>query len=207
MKIDARQTLLEACVNMGVNVDAADGRTLLQEAIYRDKFEIAEKLLRLGAIPDLCGWDTEETPLCTAVTEKNERMVSLLLENGADPDAGRYEDSSTPLTKAVKTGAPHIVKLLLAAKADVHADEDAALKVAVSNGQIQAVRLLLHNGADPNSADLVSACYNDYEGIVRDLVAAGALPDHSINSDDADAYCSWYLLKRKLLGPDVESTG
>ena len=82
-----------------------------------------------------------------------------------------------------------VVKLLLAAGAEVHAENDLALRYASAKGHTKVVKLLLDAGADvhaKNDEPLRSASLNGHTKIVKLLLAAGA----DVHADN-DAALRW----------------
>jgi hypothetical protein len=81
------------------------------------------------------------------------------------------------LIEASETGDIESVKLKLAADANVHADGDAALRLASSGGYAEIVKLLLTKNADVhawNNYALSMASARGYPKVVKLLLAAGA---------------------------------
>ncbi len=91
--------------------------TLLDHAIIKDNYEIAEFLLHNGANPNTFTV-ASETSLHLAAELGKAEMVALLLKFGADPNA-RSNINSTPLAKVVRSyscidaGKLAAIKLLL----------------------------------------------------------------------------------------------
>jgi uncharacterized protein len=89
-------------------------------------------------------------PLFQAVYVHDASTVQTLLEHGAGPDI-RDARGRTPLMIASLSGDLSLVKQLIGGGADVNApgnkDEDTALMMAVSLGNVPLVRVLLENGA------------------------------------------------------------
>lgn len=114
---------------------APDGTSMVQMAMYRKQYGVAEFLIQRGV--DLNAYDRNGNLLLhAAVLAKQPQLVSLLLAKGANPNAltgtskvvWRYEVNFTarpyitypksPLFLAVEKGAPEIMKILVAAGAD-----------------------------------------------------------------------------------------
>ncbi|KAH0489651.1 hypothetical protein TgHK011_010069 [Trichoderma gracile] len=171
-----------------VTTVAEDGRTPLHLAV-RSK-DITEKLLTYGA--DINAKDIEGyTPLYLAITEGTAKVAALLIDRGADV-AIAEEDGRTPLHMALSRGEDglEIAKKLLNFDPIVEghnpyvnttAEGDATpLHVAAEYGPLEAVKMLLHLGADKDQADgygqtaLLIAMYQENWDIAEELLKAGA---------------------------------
>ncbi len=102
-----------------------NGLSLIIEAATFGKTEIAELLLRSGADVDAAD-NHGHTPLTTAAANGHSKIVELLLDYGADPN--QSENTKSPLTCTIRE--------LIKSNEDNRA------------GLIEAMRLLLANGAD-----------------------------------------------------------
>jgi len=92
-----------------------------------------------------------------------------------------------------KYGKTDFVKYLLDAGADVHAQDDYALRWASYRGHIKVVKLLLDAGANVhtrNNGALQGASYNGHTDIVKLLLDAGA--DVHAKNDKALQWASYY---------------
>lgn len=168
----------------GFPVDPPDSksRTALHLAVINNRISSAAVLLEFGA--NVNQRDVElKTPLWYAVRNVNIGMTKLLLENGADVSASGIPD--VPLTTtAVFQGSPELLKLLL--EFDPRAHEYGTLSpigVAVAHGKLEAVKLLLQYGANPNTvisytvspASLARRAITYWNGFLLDeLLSAGA---------------------------------
>lgn len=68
------------------------------------------------------------------------------------------------LIKASELGLTKLVKLLLQANADIHAQDDYALKYASHNGHTEVVKILLQAGANIHAQDDQALRYASYYG-------------------------------------------
>jgi ankyrin repeat protein len=136
-----------------VNAARVDGMTALHAAVYADRLDIADALLRAGAnaaAADRYG----VTPLYLACVNGNADMIRRLLDAGVNPnavDAG----GETALMTAARTGAPAALRALLERGATIDAREpefaQTALMIAVGENHEAAVQILLEAGASPNA--------------------------------------------------------
>lgn len=101
------------------NVRAAEGQTMLHEAIARDHgvgLALATILLDAGARTDVRDHLLKSTPLGWACRWGRPEIVKLLLERGADPVEPDAEPWATPRAWAEKKRRAHILALLDAAR-------------------------------------------------------------------------------------------
>lgn len=161
--LDIARILLEH----GAEADSRDpgGYTMLYTAsLYRNE-KIVKLLLHHGADPDLptyhrTGLDTAPNPQCPISGCGNHPgILRLLLDAGANPNASRNGGTAPILLltgRVPKTDGNDVanttacIHMLLKAGADVHVDQDQALRNAVINSRPEWVKALLEAGADPN---------------------------------------------------------
>ncbi|MEM8993300.1 MAG: ankyrin repeat domain-containing protein [Acidobacteriota bacterium] len=160
----------------GADLHAEDehGDTPLREAVERGHVEIAERLLRAGALPiDV---------LAAAAAAGSEPMIELLLRHGADPNE-ESDLAEAPLHAAARYGQVAAVGLLLhaGARADtVNPYGETALHLAAaSRGPIAILaRLAELAGVDPvdqyGRTPLFAATEAVHREAVEALLALGA---------------------------------
>jgi type 1 glutamine amidotransferase len=135
-------------------------RTPLEQAVLRNKTEIALLLLDNGADPNSSD-GSQRTPLHLAVERNNPAVLAALLKAGAKPNA-RDKDGWTPLHHAAAKNQLESAKKLLDGGADpmvLSALGGTPLHEAAASGGAEMVRLLLERKVDPKivSKDGVSA--------------------------------------------------
>ena len=136
----------------------------LSDAVKRKNIVLIKALLALGADVN----DDEGRPLVYAAENEWLEAVDLFLEAGASPDTP-YLDYS-PIVAAASNVNFEIVKRLLEAGADVHAEDDAALRDAAEDGHADVVKLLLEHGADVHAEGdyaLFGARRNSHVDVVK----------------------------------------
>lgn len=98
----------------------------------------------------------ESADVWTAAAENDVASLAVLLQEGADVNALDSKYGAPPLTIAAWHGHTDVMERLMEADADVEArsrDGNVALHGAVFFGQVDATRLLLKAGADPNQTN------------------------------------------------------
>jgi ankyrin repeat protein len=161
------------------NAKNADGISLILYAIYNQRRELADLLVKFGAEfdvfsasaygalkdivsilrfePELVntyssdGW----TPLHLAAFFGNIMIVEFLVVSGAHLNAeSKNALKNQPLNAATTSNKMDIVQLLLKKGADVHFAQHGGitpLHAAAHNGNVEMVRTLLAHGANPNA--------------------------------------------------------
>lgn len=135
-----------------VNAVNLDGRTPLHLAISADKKDLVQKMLEVGADPNLAD-ERGQTPLRLASQQWNANgdIVLLLIHNGADVNSKSAKADSTPLHQAIETSNLAVIKILIEHNADVNAQDQlqsSPLMLAVTRSFSGTVELLLQAGAD-----------------------------------------------------------
>src|SRR5712692_5523524 len=125
----------------------------LFSAIRQDDIKAVESLLRQGVDPNSRNQEGA-TALMYAALDAGPSMMKLLLANKADPN-GQNSAGATALMWAA--GDADKVRLLIEAGADVNAKSKlgrtALIIATTSAGNVETVRLLLAEGADPKLVD------------------------------------------------------
>ncbi len=128
-----------------------------------------------------------DTPLTLAARSGRLAIVDLLLEHGANPNlSGRGMPLDVIISsndKVAEANDEAIVRALLKKGADANYSNSLPLRLAVSNGKVNIVKLLIQNGADVNAKDglgnsvlaLASIYHSErYQQIRKLLLDAGA---------------------------------
>jgi hypothetical protein len=136
-----------------IDGDGPDGRPALIEALKARAFDAARWLVQAGASVN-CVSAGGYSALAFAVEAGDPAEVEYLLQAGAHPDlAGR--DGLTPLAVAARDNRPDLMRQLLAAGAhpnlttSIRGRRENALSMALWQGSVELVDLLLANGANP----------------------------------------------------------
>ncbi|KAJ5372448.1 hypothetical protein N7517_004454 [Penicillium concentricum] len=195
-------TLLAPSVNL--KDETRDGTTLLIEAIRKRATQQAiETLLNSGCDPNHKD-DHGKTALCEAVKSDQPSIVTALLNKDANPNLPGPEHV---LWSAIyRLGC---LRILLARGADIK-KTPGLMEQATSVNNIDAVRILLQAGMDPNSkkdgiyTPLCSAIRDDRPDILALLLHHRADPNLM-----ASEYPAWKCIthKRLHLLPDLVAAG
>ena len=147
-----------------VNEPAPGGQLPLETAARCGHLNIVTFLLDNGAQVDKPsrGPSINSTPLQSAINHGRTEVADLLLQRGADP-ALLDASGETPLIHAARKGLPDLVVSILRHGGGADEIIDArskdtgrtalALLMATWNWSIEAIKLLLANGADPTLRD------------------------------------------------------
>jgi ankyrin repeat protein len=146
----ARELLVSGLTRDAVNAADSDGTRALHWAVRADEVEMAELLLRAGAVATVEN-RLGVTPMYLAAGNGNAVMMRKLLDAGAD--ANQVDRSGeTMLMVATRTGNADAVRALLERKANPNSAEEQlrlnALMLAAEAGHTGIVRVLLEFKAD-----------------------------------------------------------
>ncbi|KGO76175.1 hypothetical protein PITC_092000 [Penicillium italicum] len=184
--------------------ETRNGTTLLIEAISKHAPQHAiETLLNSGSDPNRKD-DHGKTALCKAVETDQPSIVTALLNKSANPNLPGPEHV---LWSAVHR--PGCLRILLARGADLK-KTPGLMELATSVNNIDAVRILLLAGMNPNSkkdgiyTPLCSAIRDDRPDILTLLLHHGADPNEM-----ATEYPAWKCITHKRLHflPDLVAAG
>ncbi|MES2624363.1 MAG: ankyrin repeat domain-containing protein [Pseudomonadota bacterium] len=132
-----------------VNAPSADGTTALHWAAHYGNADLARRLVRAEAKPDVHN-DYGSSPLGEAATIGNLEMLEILLDADADANLANPE-GQTALMAVARTGNVEGAKLLLSHGAEINAAEtwggQTALMWASARKQPEMVKFLVENGA------------------------------------------------------------
>ena len=127
-----------------------NSRPPLEQAVMRNKAEIALYLLEAGADPNTANASLR-TPLHLAVDRNNPAVAAALLKAGAKPNV-RDKDGWTPLHHAAAKNQLETAKAILAGGADPMTLSELGgtpLHEAAASGGAEIVRLFLDHKVDP----------------------------------------------------------
>ncbi len=125
-------------------------RPPLEQAVIRNKTEIALYLLEAGADPNSVN-ASQRTPLHLAVDRNNPAVATALLKAGAKPNP-RDNDGWTPLHHAAAKNQLDTARAILAGGADPMTLSNlggTALHEAAASGGAEIIRLFLDHKVDP----------------------------------------------------------
>ncbi|KAJ5585203.1 uncharacterized protein N7459_005003 [Penicillium hispanicum] len=201
-KINLTQSLLAHGGNP--NDETRNGSTVLIRVIRkRAPEQLTKILLEAGSDPNRKD-NQGKTALCEAVQSDQPAAVATLLDHGANPNLPGPEHA---LWSAVYR--PDCLRVLLARGADIR-KTPGIMEQATSINSLEAVRILLEAGIDPNCkkdgtyTPLCSAIRDDRADIVDLLLAHGADPNLM-----ASEYPAWKCITHDRLHflPDLVAAG
>lgn len=151
--------LIASAKDGSIDVNTKDrlANTALHYTTYDGTLEDTQKLLNLGANPDVQDGKNGNTPLHLAVENGDSAKVAALIKAGANPKI-KNNKGETPLFNAAKKGDNNSVTALLQSdKSDVNEDGfngATALHAASSKGHTDVMQTLIAHNADINAVSL-----------------------------------------------------
>ncbi|XP_047973581.1 ankyrin-1-like [Salvia hispanica] len=164
--------------------DFTTGWNVLHHVVEIGNFEICKFLIRTVKVYiDALNYNGD-TPLAEAVTGEHVKIVKFLVKHGAQISLPNIE-GFTPLHFALLKDNMELVELLLRKDALVNVDsvDGTPLQIAVSRGNVQAVKYILSRGAWPSlfcafaNTPLVCAVKSHSFECLELLLEAGADPN------------------------------
>ena len=148
-----------------VDLEAADGRTALFDAVMNDRYETAKLLLEKGANPNkavkICTQTSLMSPVYFAVEQQNHRMTQLLLDKSSKIEGDSL--SKSLLIQAIETENLHAAQILIEKGADLNvknADGLSALELAKQK-QNDILIKVLENKLDSREKKILEMLRND----------------------------------------------
>jgi ankyrin repeat protein len=176
------------------NEETPSGTTLLIDLIRKQAPEqLVQILLEAGCDPNRKD-NHGKTALCEAVHDDQPGIVTILLDHHANPNLPGPEHALWPAVYR-----PACLRILLARGADIR-KAPGIMEQATSVNNIDAVRVLLEAGIDPNSkkdgiyTPLCSAIRDDRPDIITLLLSHGADPNLM-----ASEYPAWKCITHNRL--------
>jgi uncharacterized protein len=156
--VSSRFKVISLLLADGVDVNgiaAYCGETALGAAAGQGRIRSVEFLIEAGADLNAAGRNGM-TPLmlaCHLGGVMGSRVAIRLMEAGADVRAIRVSDQMTALKFAVHTCPPELIQALIDRGAEVDGPpgtDQTALMIAARAGNVDALKTLVRNGADPS---------------------------------------------------------
>jgi ankyrin repeat protein len=159
----ANPEIIQLLANLGLQIpnEGKYGNFPLLEAVKQNSYETVVALLKLGS--PLKEPQGQQAPIITATKNNYLEIRTILIQYGAEP-----LDYNGNIIYAASSNDTTYIKEYYQAKKDINVINDGttALKRAAAHGRIEAVKLLVHLGADINinsdGTALHSALANQY---------------------------------------------
>lgn len=138
-----------------INKSDIEGHTPLHMAALEGHTQIAELLIKKGAILDSITKVFVSTPLHYAANEGHDTVVELLLNNKANIIL-KQKNGETALHEAVVKGSLKSVQLLISHGSSINESDNEGwtpLHSAVNAGHYEVAKCLIENNADVNAQD------------------------------------------------------
>ncbi len=152
----AKGDLEDVKIHLSINPENANkggkekSRPPLEQAVLRNKTEIAMALLEAGADPNTAN-NSQRTPLHFAIDRNNPGVITALIKAGAKPNL-RDKDGWTPLHHAAAKNQIETTRALLVGGADpmtLSALGGTPLHEAAASGGKEVIQLLIEHKVDP----------------------------------------------------------
>jgi ankyrin repeat protein len=206
-----------------VNVVGGGGRydetsTSLHHAVSKEETVVLQRLLAVPALdPNICA--SFQSPLCLAIREGNTAALRLLLTHKDIQINAQYPHEDAPICLATERGNADAVKLLVEQGNRLKInqlntiDEETAVSVAVRNGSLYILHILLqHPGIDLNlrnrwgeTALLIAVKRGDIELVKILLQDPRPISSLGIPAEVAKS-CNNYVVENLIRG-EIESKG
>ena len=183
--------MVELLINAGADVSLEDGKSRLplELAVEKNNLEIIQFLIEKT---------TEQSKNHWNILSGKAEIKKLLKDKSKDLNISSIPSDSicrkyTPLTYAIAINDFEIVQELICSGADVNREDDAGwlpLVIAVSKGNLEILKLLLRNGANPNMINMKPCTPVEYplaKAIeINDVEAVEILIEHGANVNFLD---------------------
>ena len=180
--VEILKLLIQKSKGTDLNVPSNRQHTPLTYAIFNERLEIVEELIKSGANVDQKD-DQDWTPLIAAIHKNNLKIVTLLATNRANFNSIYF--GWTPITIAIRVFkcSIEVVECLIKFGADVNQEDNngwTPLVASIAHQNLEITRILTTNGANINFIDsggrtpLCNAVGVQNMEIVKFLVENGA---------------------------------